>query len=175
MKNRKKKILVTYASEHGSTQEIAVFIAKTLSSDELSVDMMSVDSVRGVEQYAQVIIGSPIQYDTWREEAKVFLNRYETELSKKPVAYFFTCLTLVKKSAKTKKQAQGYADKLLALNLNVQPQYIGQFAGVLDYSKFSLAFRFLARIMFTILGVKEGDYREWSSIMKWSNNIKIKG
>jgi len=171
----KRKILVTYASDYGSTQGVAEAIGKVLCSDEVGVDVVYVENVKSVKGYEQVIVGSPIQYDTWMNEAKEFLNTYEIELSTLPLAYFFTCLTLSKKSATTIKQAQGYADDLLKLNPKIEPQSIGQFAGVLDYSKFSVAFRFLARGMFTILGVSEGDYRDWNAIEKWSNKIKIKG
>jgi len=139
------------------------------------VDIKYIGSIDNIDGYEQVIIGSPIQYDTWMDEAKTFVQAYETELSVLNVSYFFTCLTLSKKSKKTIKQAQAYADDLSLLNPNIKAQSIGQFAGVLDYSKFSFIFRLLAGVMFTVLGVKEGDYRDWNAIAKWSNKIKIKG
>ena len=171
---KKRKILVTYASEYGSTQGVANGIAKHLCQDGFAVDVIYVEHIKNIDNYEQVIIGSPIQYDKWMKEAEEFVEKYQEVLAQKSVAYFFTCLTLSKKSEKAQQQAQGYANELLALNSKVVPQNIGQFAGVLDYSKFSFTFRILARGMFAVLGVKEGDYRDWNAIKKWSNNIKLK-
>ena len=171
----KRKILVVYASEYGSTAEVAKAIGKLLCSDDMGVEVTCIKKVKDVRSYEQVIIGSPIQYDTWMDEAKSFLQMHEEELSKKSVSYFFTSLTLSSKSDKAKKQAQRYANDLYLLNTMVKPQSIGQFAGVLDYSKFSFSFRLLAKGMFAFLGVKEGDYRDWSAIEEWSKNINIKG
>jgi len=133
----KNKLLVLYASEFGSTQGVAEAIGKTLCTKNIGVDVKYISHVTNIEGYQQVIIGSPIQYDTWLDEAKDFVNEHEDMLSKIPVSYFFTCLTLSKKSKKATIQAQGYADELKKLNQYVIPQSIGQFAGVLDYSKFS--------------------------------------
>jgi len=172
IKHGKKKVLVIYASEYGSTEGVARAIAKVLCDDGKSVELMRVQDVMGLDGYEHVIIGSPIQYDTWLDEAKKFVNKYEKQLSSVKVDYFFTCLTLSQKSDKARKQAQQYADGLIQINMHVVPRHIGQFAGVLDYSKFSFSFSVLARVMFAILGVKEGDYRDWSAIKKWSNKIK---
>ena len=171
---KKRKILVTYASEYGSTQGVAEAIAKHLCQDGFAVDVIYIGHLKNIDNYEQIIIGSPIHYDRWMKEAELFVEKYQEVLAQKYVAYFFTCLTLSKKSEKTRQQAQGYANELLALNSKVIPKNIGQFAGVLDYSKFSFSFRILARGMFAVLGVKEGDYRDWSAIKKWSNSIKLK-
>ena len=171
---RERKILVAYASEYGSTQGVAKAIAKELCNNAFSVDVMYIKDVKNIEKYEQVIIGSPIQYDTWMDDAKSFVSVHEKELKEKHVAYFFTCLTLSKRSEKTEKQAQGYANDLLTLYPQINPQSVGQFAGVLDYSKFSTLFKVLARGMFAVLGVKEGDYRDWDAIKAWSNSIKLK-
>ncbi len=171
-KHGKPKALVIYASEYGSTEGVARAIAKVLCDDGKSVELMRVQDVMSLDGYEHVIVGSPIQYDAWMDEAKEFVDKYEKQLSLIKVDYFFTCLTLSQKSDKARKQAQQYADGLMQINTHVVPRYIGQFAGVLDYSKFSFSFRILAHVMFAVLGVKEGDYREWSAIKEWSNKIK---
>jgi len=174
-KKKKKKILIAYASEYGSTVGVAKMIGKTLCSFDVRVDVKYIEHINNIEGYEQVIIGSPIQYDTWMDEAKTFVQTYKQELSVLNVSYFFTCLTLSQKSEKAIKQAQVYADDLELLCPEIKLQSIGQFAGVLNFSKFPFSFRLLARVMFKVLGVKEGDYRDWDAIKKWSNKIKIKG
>ena len=171
-KYEKKSVLIAYASEYGSTSEVAEMIGKTISKSGVRVDIKYIKHITNIKEYDQIIIGSPIQYDSWMDDAKNFLNTYEQELLKVRVSYFFTCLTLSQKSDKSKKQAQNYANNLEQLNPRIKPENIGQFAGVLDYSKFSFSFSIVARAMFSILGVKEGDYRNWDVIRQWSNKLK---
>jgi menaquinone-dependent protoporphyrinogen oxidase len=55
-------VLVTYASKHGSTKEIAERIAATLRRSGIETDLQPVEAVRDVEPYAAVVLGSAIYY-----------------------------------------------------------------------------------------------------------------
>jgi len=168
------KILVTYESQFGSTAEVAHFIGKILSKDGSKVDIEKINEVDDLSSYSKVVVGSAIQYDKWMPEAREFVITNKEILAKLPVAFFFTCLVLSKKAEKAIQKANGYADKLYDLAAPVKPLTIGRFAGVLDYSKMSFAFRLVAKALLTIMGVKEGDYRNWDAIRLWANNIDFK-
>ena len=49
--NKKIRILIGYASKHGSTAEIADFIGKELKSKKTTVDIQPVIQVESVENY----------------------------------------------------------------------------------------------------------------------------
>ena len=104
-------------------------------------------------------------------EAIKFVTTHQNSLSKLPVAYFFTCLTLSKQSEKAEHKAMAYSDKLYSLVPQVKPVSVGRFAGVLDYSKMSCFIRLVAKGIFAIIGVTGGDYRCWDAIRSWAKGI----
>jgi menaquinone-dependent protoporphyrinogen oxidase len=169
-----QKVLIIYSSQFGTTAEIAGFIGEVLCQSSATVETKWVNDVEDLNNYDAVIIGSPIQYDRWMLVANEFVRANQIILSKLPVAYFFTCLELSQQTEKTKRKAMSYSDKLYALTPRVQPVSVGRFAGVLDYSKMSFFFRLIAKGIFAIKGVSEGDYRDWDAIRQWAQNVHAK-
>jgi menaquinone-dependent protoporphyrinogen oxidase len=172
-KNMQEKILVAYESQFGSTSEVAGFIVKILKENGSKVELKKFQDVKDLSSYKKVVIGSPIQYDTWMPEAKLFVESNKIALTKIPVAFFFTCLVLSKQTDDAKAQAEGYANKLFNLHQEVKPVSVGAFAGALDYSKMSFVFSIVARPLFALLGIKEGDYRNWNTIRSWTKSIRF--
>lgn len=168
------KILIAFASQYGTTGEVAEAIGDTLSQRGRFVETQRVQNVRDIRHYDAVVIGSAIQYDTWMPEATDFVITHQHILKNMPVAYFFTCLTLSKRNQKTERQAMEYSAKLHALAPLVKPVAIGRFAGAVDYSKMSFFLRVTFGVFLTVMGVKEGDYRDWNAIRNWAGAIDQK-
>ena len=166
-------ILVVYDSQFGSTAEIAEFIGENLSISDQKVDVKKINEVKDLSIYNQIIIGSAIQYDKWMTEANNFIVKNETELSTKSVSLFLVCLVLSKKTEKATIKANNYAKEIEKIVPKIKVNNFGKFAGVLDYSKMSFGQKILAKGIFAIIGVKEGDYRDWKRIKKWSSEIEI--
>jgi len=146
-----RNILIAYASRLGSTAEVAHAIA-----DEIGAVARWIGDIDSLAGYDAVIIGSAIRYDKWLPEATDFIKTHHRTLQTMPVAMFLTCLTLSHKSPKALQQATRYADTLP----HTRADDIGQFAGVMDYSKMPRRTRLLARLIFAFLRVPEGDYRD---------------
>lgn len=164
-------ILVAYASEFGTTGEIAEPIASALCGAGATVDTRQIRNVEDLSGYSAVVIGGAIQYDNWMSEARDFVTRNEDALSRMPVAYFFTCMVLSKPSDKADSKADGYAKKLEAVSQRVTPVAVGRFAGVLDYGRMNLRTRIASKILYTMLRVGPGDYRDWKAIKSWVNEL----
>ena len=169
-----QKILVAYASESGTTAEVAEAIGKVLCQEGNTVDTKRVKNVNDLNGYDAVIIGSSIQYDRWMPEAAELVKANQKILQQLPVAYFFTCLVLHKLNTKGDLKAKKYSDKLQALVPQVKPVSIGGFVGVLDYSKMGFFSRLLMKVILFNKGVKEGDYRDWDAIRAWAKDTQLK-
>ncbi len=166
------RMLIAYASQFGTTAEVAHAIGEVFAQNGTSVETKWVNDVDSLDGYDAVIVGSAIQYDRWMPAAANFVQAHQETLSKLPVAYFFTCLTLAQQSDKTAQKAQEYADKLVALAPQVKPVSVGRFAGAINYQKLSLPFRLLFKGLAITTGVKEGDYRNWEAIRAWANSMQ---
>ena len=82
------RVLVAYASKHGSTAEIAEVIADTLRGAGLDVDCVDAGAVRSVERYDAVVLGSAVYIKRWRGDAKRFLRRHRRTLARRPFWVF---------------------------------------------------------------------------------------
>ena len=167
------KILVAYASGYGSTAEVAREMGESLTQDGITVTVSQLPFVDNLEQYDAVIVGSAIRYDRWMPAAKDFVINNSDTLDKMPVAFFFNCLTLARRTDKNEEKAQQYAKQLLSLNENVKPLSIGGFPGVLDYTKMPFFIRIIFKIFGYIMGLPPGDYRDWKEIRQWTKDIEV--
>lgn len=81
-------VLVTYASKHGSTAEIAEAIADKLREYGLSVDCAPVGDVTSIDRYQAVVLGSALYAGRWQAGARRFLRRHAAELCERPFWVF---------------------------------------------------------------------------------------
>src|SRR5690242_10999706 len=80
--------LVIYASEHGSTREIAERICGRLRAAGLEADLRPVDQVTDLAGYGAFVIGSAIHNQAWLPQAAEFAQRHGQELTGRPVWLF---------------------------------------------------------------------------------------
>lgn len=82
------KVLVAFASKHGSTAEIAQAIGDTLGEVGLVADVRPVREVRSLNEYGAVIVGSVVQVGSWQGDALDFVKRFERDLMVRPTWLF---------------------------------------------------------------------------------------
>ena len=90
------KILVTYATNAGTTAEVAQAVGEELSKiTRFQVDVKLIDEVETIEPYSAAVIGAPMIFG-WHRGARKFLKKHQDSLSKIPTAYFVTAMNLTK-------------------------------------------------------------------------------
>src|SRR6266700_5866579 len=72
-KERGMKILIAYASKHGSTREVADVIAAELEPSGLEVEVRPARAVEDPGAYDAVVLGAPLYMGRWHKEARTFL------------------------------------------------------------------------------------------------------
>jgi menaquinone-dependent protoporphyrinogen IX oxidase len=91
-----KKIIIAYATNAGTTAEVAQAIGEEFAKDaRFQVDVKLLVEVENFEPYSAAVIGAPIIFG-WHRDAKRFVKKYQETLSQLPVAYFITAMNLTK-------------------------------------------------------------------------------
>lgn len=167
----KKKILIAYASACGSTGGVAEAIGRDLCDQGAQVDVRLINNIRDISLYDGLVLGSPIRRSSWLPEALSFVQKNRERMSRIPVAYFLTCLTLYRDTEENRRIVRGYLDPVLKSTPSVQPVDLGFFAGTLDYSKLSLPYRMVMKSKMKKLETPEGDFRNWEAIRAWARGL----
>jgi menaquinone-dependent protoporphyrinogen oxidase len=167
-----KRVLVTYASQFGSTGEVAAAIAQTLCAGGIAADVRLVTHVNDLSSYRAVIVGAPVHSSKWMPEAVNFVRTNRDLLSRLPVAYFLTCMTLglTDRLEERQKIAQ-VLEKVQADIPDVIPTSKGLFAGALDYGKMSFVYRMIYQAVAP--NHRTGDFRDWAAIRAWAGAVGL--
>ena len=157
------KILVSAASRHGSTAEIAARIAGTLRTGlpgGTVVDVVPCADVGDVTPYDAFVLGSSVYMGRWLEDARALAERIATE-PPRPVWLFSS--GPIGDPAKPAEEPGGVGD--LAKSVNARDHRL--FAGRLDRNQLGFAEKTVVRA----LRVPQGDFRDWDAITTWATHI----
>ena len=155
------RVLVTAASKHGATMQIAQVIAAAISDRGLVAEARPVEEVATLAPYDAVVLGSAMYFGKWLKPAVTFANRHLHELSTRPV-WLFSSGPVEEPSAlkQSVRSASPVADVLT-------PQAHRVFGGALDKSRLGLHERALVRMV----GARYGDFRDWEDVRAWGSSI----
>ena len=188
----KARVLVAYATNCGSTEEIAQAIGKTLVTSGMATDVRKIEEVTNLERYAAVIIGAPMILG-WHRAAIKFLKRHRQALSQIPTALFFTALSLTQtpetvafpvfvdpELAKPPARAErlsfkeryatqsNYLRPVLRAAPHLKPASIAFFGGKLALYQLD---PFQALFVSLIIQATPGDRRNWPAIEAWAARL----
>ena len=155
------RLLVSAASKHGATRDIADAIAATLRAAGHTVESVDPEDVHDVRQYEGCVLGSGVYAGHWLAPARDLVNRSSVELLARPVWLFSS--GPVGAPLKPEHDAVDVVEEM-ALTGARQHRL---FAGRLDRELLGFAERALVRA----LHVPAGDYRDWEAIGAWAGTI----
>ncbi len=154
-------ILVTAASKHGATDEVADAIARRIEASGITVDRLAPADVTSVADYDAVVVGSAVYILQWMPEAHDFMERFKDELPAGRVWAFSVGMNGVPKHSRQDGSRVG------PLLTHVKCRDLHTFAGRYKPSLLSLRERSVARLA----GVVEGDFRDWEAVDQWAVEI----
>ena len=83
------RVLVTYGSTRGGTQELAEMVGTDLREEGLTADVMPPRQVRHLDEYDAVVVGGALYASRWHRQSRRFVRRHARELRQHPT-YFFS-------------------------------------------------------------------------------------
>ena len=157
------RVLVTFASKHGSTHEIAEAIATALRAEDFTVDLKDAADVKAVAGYYDaVIFGSAIYAGSWLPAAKQLAEQQHAALAALPVWLFSS-------GPIGAENPQPHDDPALLAaplgEINVRDHHV--FVGKLDIGELGFAERLISKA----LRAPEGDFRNWGDVRTWARGI----
>jgi menaquinone-dependent protoporphyrinogen oxidase len=154
-------VLVAYASKHGSTREIAEAIGGRLRVHGLDAEVHPVGEVLDLEPYAAVVLGSAVYLGKWMKEALDFLDRNEEVLRRMPVWLFSSGPT----GAEAPDEALLEKNRRRLDSVGARDHHV--FRGALEPGELG----FLERRVIKTAKAPVGDFREWTDVEHWADQI----
>lgn len=154
------RVLVAYATKMGSTGEIAEAIAAALRDAGLEATAVPVRSVRSLDGWDAVVIGSALYAAHWQRDANRFVGRHLGALRERPV-WLFSSGPLDRRLAAADLPITPHAEEVVA-----GLPYRGHrtFGGRLDPEQAGVDAQILATH-------QVGDFRDWTVIRAWAASI----
>lgn len=163
-----KKVLVAYGSKRGSTGEVARRIAETIDKKAYEVDVSPIESVKDIEGYSGLVLGSSVYMGQWHKNFVKFLKANEDALTKRPVWLFSTGPTGEGDPLELTK-GWSYPKKFEPLINKIAPVEVAVFHGKLSEASMSSFDRFIINKVKAPIG----DFRQWEMIEHWSEGITL--
>ncbi len=175
------QVLLAYASNFGSTSEIAFEIADVLQQENLIVDLIDLKSdieISSLTSYSGVIIGSGIRMAHWVEEVLHFVQSNSKILKTKPLGVFISSGEASNPDTYEKAKEKYLLTILEEFQLMGPKVMYEAFGGVFDFSS-SSSYSFLEKKIlqkiadssssgFVVNDGKLNDFRNWQLIREWA-------
>jgi len=155
------RILVTAASKHGSTAEIAELIGAVLVEEGLEAAVLAPDEVGDLHGYDAVVLGSAVYAGHWLDPALRLAERNAAGLAGRPV-WLFSSGPIGDPPLPAEHEVD--AGRVEAVTRPVEHKV---FAGALLRTRLGFA----ERALVTALRAPYGDFRDWGAIRHWARGI----
>ena len=155
-----RSVLLAYASRYGSTQEVAEAIASRLRAAGFQVELQPMREVKGLDNYAAIVLGAAIYNTRWHPDAHQFVSQHQKVLRQRPVAIF--ALGPLSTSEAAMQRSRRQLAKALGQYPWLKPVALEVFAGKLDPAKLGF---------FERLGTTASDHRNWEAIRRWADAL----
>jgi menaquinone-dependent protoporphyrinogen oxidase len=157
------RVLVTAASKHGATAEIAQAIGDQLIKSDIDAVVMPIGDVGAIEEYDAVVLGSAVYAGQWLPPAKDFVRAHAGEMATRPV-WLFSSGPI----GDPPKPEDDPVDAAAMVSATAAREHV-IFAGRLDKAKLGFA----EKAITMALRAPYGDYRQWDLIRSWASGIAL--
>jgi menaquinone-dependent protoporphyrinogen oxidase len=159
------RALVTAASRHQATWEIAEAIAAGLEARGIEADQRPLGEIEGVEEYDIIVLGSAIYLGHWMKQARKFAHDHARELRGKQV-WLFSSGPIEAPGGHARHAEPAHALELEQLTGAVEHRL---FPGKLDNERLALAEKLVA----AAANAPDSNTRDWESVDVFAAHIAM--
>jgi menaquinone-dependent protoporphyrinogen oxidase len=164
------KVLIAFATTHGSTQEVAEFVAKTLREQGSEVDLQAAKNVRSLEEYSVIVLGIPLYMFRLHGDAVRFLKKnHKAFIAGLPLAIFAGGPFGDSKPEDWQKVRDNLNQELGKYN-GLRPFAVEVVGGRFDPTHL----RFPWNLIPALKQMPSSDLRDWEAIRSWAGSLTEK-
>ncbi|MEU8619168.1 flavodoxin domain-containing protein [Streptomyces sp. NPDC048623] len=167
-------VRILYATEHGSTQEIAERIGARLGASGHHVEVGALGTAPGTGADGQelppadaFVVGSAVHDGAWLPVAESFVRGSAEQLRGQPVWMFSVGMSAALPRPLRRLAERVVQPGIAALVDAVRPREHRRFSGVIRREHLDRKGAFI----FRVLGCRYGDHRDWAAIAEWADGI----
>ncbi|MBW3590699.1 MAG: flavodoxin domain-containing protein [Actinobacteria bacterium] len=154
------KVLVTAASKHGSTLQIAEAVCEAMRRRGVDARLLPIEKVKSLEGFDAVVLGSAVYAGRWLKAARRMVDEHRAELTERPV-WLFSSGPVGKplepeRSPEFDKMTEATAAREHTL-----------FPGNIDRRVLTVA----ERAVVSSLQARTGDFRDFNQIRQWAIGV----
>lgn len=155
------RILVTAASRHAATIEVAQAIARTLEAAGIEAELRRPEEIGHLTGYDGVVLGSAIYAGHWLKPATELVERTSLRMRALPVWLFST---------------GPLGDPLMPNEPPLDVARMVELSGARDHRLFGgrldrRQLGFVEKAMAGVVRATDGDFRPWAEIEAWAEGI----
>ncbi|MEL6404321.1 MAG: flavodoxin domain-containing protein [Chloroflexota bacterium] len=168
-----KHVLIVYASPHGSTADIAIFMGRLLQVYDTQVTVLHADDVESVAPYDAFILGSAIHSSMWLPSLSRFMFRFAETLAEKPVFLYLVCIIALEQGGAERAITEFVWQEALD-KINIPKHHRQAFAGRLDWERITGDEEWIIKGTYKgqqLNEIASGDYRDWETIAGWIHKL----
>jgi len=189
-----RRVLVVYATKHGSTAKVAETVAEELRAAGYEAEVRTVGDAGTTAGFDAVVVGGPMVFG-WHKDALKWVRARRDVLAAVPVAYFVTAASLTEDGSDAVDGVPVYKDSWLAKKPSdhaklsyrqryalpshylgdilkktapVRPRRAGFFAGALDLTTMNILEKLFVML---VIGATPGDGRHWDAVREWARGL----
>ena len=159
-------MLVSAASAHGATTEIARAITEALTAQGFAAAMIPPAQVSSIEDFDAVILGSAVYVGHWLDPAKDLVARFRDALAARPVWLFSSGPV----GDPSRKLVQSMGTILLTSPASA-PLPAPATTGCSPASSTRKPSARARRASLLVFRGLRGDFRDWAEIRRWADGI----
>ncbi|MBN1264900.1 MAG: hypothetical protein JXA25_05360 [Anaerolineales bacterium] len=163
-----KKVLISYATTHGSTREVAERIAAVLQAKHLETELAEAKKIHSLNGYDAAVLGVPLYMFKMHGDGRRFLSRFRLKFKDGlPLAIFAGGPMEPDKVEEHMKGSREQVQNELENFPEIQPKSVLIIGGRFDPG----ALKFPWNMIPAMKQLPAADLRDWGEITTWAQSL----
>jgi menaquinone-dependent protoporphyrinogen oxidase len=169
------RILVVYGTTDGHTSKIATFVATTLRSRGVVVDLFEASQAPAPGGYEAIVVAASVHAGGYQRSVAKWITDTRPALAERPTAFISVCLGVLQHQAAVDAELASIRQRFLT-QTGWQPERTKIVAGALPYTHYGWLKRYVMRRIVRKAGgdtdtSRDFEYTDWDDLRTFVNEF----